>query len=456
MFRIFSVLMVCSVFMDDFFFFRTPFDFYYYYLIYLIFIIMVVVKNQSLHLLPKWFTRVMVLMYVISLGVSNVYGTLGFHLVKQFLGITYSAVAYYLLLKSNSFNIMKIFNIYLSAAFWVALWGLIVEALLIYGIPITNKVKATSAGLYRVYSIMGEPYFLAVALMPALYYCIYRMVSEPAYRYNLKNLIRSGVIFVCFVLTFSSAGYMGLVLMVLMYMYSANYFSIIEGRLKFLLMPVIIILFVGFYNNLKDAFYEFQVRVDDTLTMFQSTDGGIDVKKISTVNSSTFALYTNYIIAKESFQRNPLFGSGLGSHPINYDITFAKYFPADFTERFGTFNKFDANSLFLRLMSETGLFGLFLIFFFLFRFFMGKKHMKHPRFRELNIVNQGIFILIVVRLVRTGSYFGNGFFLFIFLYYYTKRIADGKVRVPWLQYKPRPTAATPAAPEGSGGQSVSS
>jgi hypothetical protein len=217
-------------------------------------------------------------------------------------------------------------------------------------------------------------------------------------------------------------------------------------------MPLIVILFFTFYNNLKDAFYEFQVRVDDTLEMFRTDDGVVDVKKMSKVNSSTFALYTNYIIAKESFQRNPLFGSGLGSHPINYDITFAKYFPADFAERFGSFNKFDANSLFLRLMSETGIFGLFMLFLFLFRFFMGKKHMGSPQLREMNIVNQGIFILIIVRLIRTGSYFGNGFFLFIFMYYYTNRIAKGKIKVPWLDYGGKKNAASNSAgAEGSGG-----
>ncbi|MBU6323856.1 MAG: O-antigen ligase family protein [Bacteroidetes bacterium] len=453
MFRLLTLLMVCSVFMDDFFFFRAPFDFYYYYLIYLLFIISVIVKNRSLNLLPSWFTWFMLVLYGISLAVSSTYDTLGFHLVKQFLGITYSAIAFYLLLKSNSFNIMKIFNIYLQVAFWVALWGLFVEFLMLNGIFISQKIKTTTTGFYRVYSIMGEPYFLAVALMPAMYYCLYRLINEASYRYNIRNLFQGGVIFVCFVLTFSSAGYMGLILMVVMYMYSANYFSIIEGRLKFLIMPVIIILFFTFYNNLKDAFYEFQVRVDDTLSMFQTKDGVVDVKKMSKVNSSTFALYTNYIIAKESFQRNPLFGSGLGSHPINYDITFAKYFPADFTERFGTFNKFDANSLFLRLMSETGLFGLTMLFLFLFRFFMGKKYIVNPHLREINIVNQGIFILIIVRLIRTGSYFGNGFFLFIFMYYYTNRIAKGKIRVPWLNYDGKKTAdSPPASAEGLAGQ----
>jgi hypothetical protein len=432
MFRLLSLLMVCSVFMDDFLFFRTPFDFYYYYIIYLFFLISAIIKNKSLILLPSWSLWFMILLYSSSLFVSISYDTLGVHLLKQMLGITYSAIAFYLLIKSNNFNINKIFQIYLKVAFWVALWGVITELLMLNNIFVSEKVKTTTTGLYRVYSIMGEPYFLAVVLIPALYYYLLRTGREANFRYKLNNLFKSGIILLCFLLTFSSAGYIGLVLMAIMYMYSANYFSIIQGRLKFFLMPIIVILFITFYNNIKDAFYEFQVRIDDTLSLFQDSDGGVDVKKVSMVNSSTFALYTNYIIARESFGRNPIFGSGLGSHPINYDITFTKYFPKDFQERFGTFNKFDANSLFLRLMSETGLFGIVSVLLFLFRFFMGKKHFQNKQLYELNIINQGIFILILVRLVRTGSYFSNGFFLFIFMYYYTHLIANGKLKVTWL------------------------
>lgn len=442
MFRLLTLLMVCSVFMDDFFFFRTPFDFYYYYLIYLLFIITVVIKNQTLRLLPSWFTWFMITLYIISLGVSNIYNTIGFHLIKQFMGITYSAIAFYLLLSSNGFNLPKIFKIYTNVAFLVALWGLITEVFLLNGIALSNKIKATTTGFFRIYSIMGEPYFLAVALIPALHYFISMTLLDKNFRKQPDNLIKGFVIFVCYIFTFSSAGFLGLLLMVVMYMYSANYFSIIEGRLKFILMPIAIILIVAFYNNLKDAFYEFQVRIDDTLALFQNDDGKINMEKISEVNSSTFALYSNYVVAKESFVRNPLFGSGLGSHPINYDITFAKYFPADFLIRFGSFNKFDANSLLLRLLSETGLFGIFFIFFFLFRYFLGKKFIKRPVFAELNVMNQGVFILIIVRLVRTGSYFGNGFFLFLFIYYYSYKIVKGNIRVSWL----KPSGKVPPTP----------
>jgi hypothetical protein len=441
MLRILTLLMCCSIFMDDFYFFRQPFDFYYYYLIYLVFIVYVVFSKQTIRLVPKWFLNFMLILYITSFLTNVAYGTLGMHLLKQILGITYSAMAFFLLLKTNDFKIEDLFNRYMQLAFYVALWGLITEVFLLQGIAITDKVKQTSNGFFRIYSVMGEPYFLAVALLPALYFQTYRFLNEKTYRAVFRNWVHLGAIGLCFLFTFSSAGYIGLALIVFMYMWSADYFSLLRGQARLLIAPVIIILGITFYNNLKDVLSEFQVRVDDTLSLFQG--GEPDVKAISEVNSSTFALYTNYIIAQESFVRNPFLGSGLGSHPVNYDITFAKYFPPDFIERFGTFNKFDANSLFLRLMSETGLFGLGAILIFMWRFFMGKKHIRNPKLRYLNIINQSIFILIVVRLVRTGHYFGNGFFLFIFMYYYTKKIADGKFRVPWLEYREaKPQAVT--------------
>ncbi len=454
MLRFLTLLMCCSIFMDDFYFFRQPFDFYYYYLIYLVFILYVIFNKQTIRLVPKWFLNFMLILYVTSFMANVAYGTLGIHLLKQVLGITYSAMAYYLLLKTNDFKIEDLFNRYMQIAFYVALWGLITEVFLLQGIALTGKIKPTSNGFYRIYSIMGEPYFLAVALLPALYYQTFRFLNEKTYRASMRNWVHLGVIGLCFLFTFSSAGYIGLALIVVMYMWSADYFSLLRGQARLLIAPVIIVLGIAFYNNLKDALSEFQERVDDTLSLFQG--GEVDVKAISEVNSSTFALYTNFIIAKESFVRNPFLGSGLGSHPVNYDITFAKYFPPDFIERFGTFNKFDANSLFLRLMSETGLLGLLAVFIFLWRFFMGKKYLRNPRFRYLNIINQSIFILIVVRLLRTGHYFGNGFFLFIFMYYYTRKIAEGKHKVSWIEYQAKQPAvkqtsvsiSAPAKPPG--------
>jgi len=61
MLRFLTLLMCCSIFMDDFYFFRQPFDFYYYYLIYLVFILYVIFNKQTIRLVPKWFLNFMLL-----------------------------------------------------------------------------------------------------------------------------------------------------------------------------------------------------------------------------------------------------------------------------------------------------------------------------------------------------------------------------------------------------------
>lgn len=423
--RLMNILMCCSIFMDDFYFFREPFDFYYFYIIYFVFILYYIIKTGSLAILPGWFFKYLLVLFGLSLLAGLFYGTLGFSFAKQVIGITFSSTAFYCLLKINKFDVIKIFNTYLSLAFLVALWGIIVEVVLLAGYPISDKIKTTTIGLFRAYSVMSEPYFLAVVLIPALYYLGYRFMTVPKSRFKFDSIVKLPVIFICFILTFSSAGYIALMLMAIMFLYNKNYFSISKGGIRFILLPLFMILALFLVGNLKDYLFEFQARIDDTVGLF-TKGSGASISAVSEANSSTFALYSNYVIAQNSFNRNPIFGSGLGSHASNYDKMFSMYFPKDFLIRFGSFNKFDANSLFLRLMSETGLFGLISIFYFLFKFFMRKKGLRNKEFFNLNIINQGIFILIVVRLVRTGNYIGNGFFMFFFIYYYSKKIFEQK------------------------------
>jgi hypothetical protein len=83
---------------------------------------------------------------------------------------------------------------------------------------------------------------------------------------------------------------------------------------------------------------------------------------------------------------------------------------------YGKFNTKDANSLFIRLMSEAGLIGLTLLAFAVFNFFLFTKGINNPDLAIYTIINQGVFIMFIVRILRTGNYIGQGFFFFFFLY----------------------------------------
>jgi O-antigen ligase len=184
--------------------------------------------------------------------------------------------------------------------------------------------------------------------------------------------------------------------------------------------------------NLIDSISLFNKRYYDTTSLFLSSD--IDVKEAGKSNSSTFALYSNFIIARDSFLENPLFGSGLGSHPLIYESTFLKYFPPNYLKGYGAQNQQDANSRFLRLLSETGLMGTVLFLLFVIIFFAPKSAIRSSAGKEIAAINYAIFIYILLGLIRNGNYINVGFFFFFFMYYVSNRLL---VNNPVLHIKQR-------------------
>jgi hypothetical protein len=428
--------MVASLFLDDYIIGYTDntaraqsaFDFYYYYLIFLVFLFFYFVKTKKVPFLPAWILTPLILLFAVSLITGAANGNLRFSMVKQILGITFSAVAYYNLIRYVKFDIKKLFQIYLHLAFVVALLGVIEEALRLRGYnDFFADTKRVTGGFYRVYSIMGEPYFLAVALIPALYYYLNKVVGVPIFR-ERKYIFRLGIIAACFIFTFSSAGYLGLGLMGALVLYNHGFFS--PSNPKFLLLLVVTLFFLPGMDTNVFSTKEMEIRFRDSYKAFGASEN-LSKAEVARLNSSTFALYSNYVIAQKSFAENPITGSGLGNHEATYNEYFGTLFGKKFLIMYGKFNAKDGNSLFIRLMSETGLFGLFLIFLFIFRFMLSKRGLVLANTMDLVIINQGILVVFFIRLMRTGNYIGQGFFFFFFLYYFTYIITKNKeVTIP--------------------------
>jgi hypothetical protein len=305
------------------------------------------------------------------------------------------------------FDIKKIFNYYLVYAFWVALHGIVDNLLHYAGIHLTT-VNLAGPGLYREYGVMGEPFYLALALTPAVVYylCYFKLTWKNK---KLTFLVIAG----CYFVTYSSIALTGFVLGAFMALYINNYFNARRGRI--ILLPILAAPIVGltiyFINNVGII----NARFYDTTALFLSSE--IQAQQVGKSNASTFALYTNYAIARDSFIESPLLGSGLGSHPLIFEQTFLKYFPSRYLKMFGNQNQQDANSKFLRLMSETGLLGLALFFIAFLRFFAPKRKMITDHLKNIGAINYAVFVYIILCLIRNGNYINVGFFFFFFLYY---------------------------------------
>jgi hypothetical protein len=168
-------------------------------------------------------------------------------------------------------------------------------------------------------------------------------------------------------------------------------------------VPLSFFVFNYSYKNVV----EFQDRYDGTVEIFSTGN-----YKSYEINGSSFVLYNNYHVALENFKRNPILGTGLGSHPTAFD----KY---SLTNLEGAveidFNKMDANSMFLRLMSETGLYGLFVMLFLVVKCWVPKQRTDDT---ALWVMSNSVLIIILLSLLRQGHYFLNGFPFFLWLYYY--------------------------------------
>jgi hypothetical protein len=399
---------IFSIFLDKAVRGVFAFDFYYNYPIFILFLIVLVLEKGKLAVLPSWFIKGLSALLLSSLFILIVTNRLGFEFWKQVIGILFTAVVYYNVLFVFEFNIKKVFDYYLIFAFWVALFGVVNNGLHFFGVHLTYSVRAGL--LYRESSIMGEPFYLAVALTPAIsYYFSY-------FKITWKNRkMQFLVILTCYLLTYSSIAVAGLGISAALSLFLNDYLNTRKNRL--ILAPLIILPIALLINFLIDNVKLINARVSDTTKVFFSSE--LQTSEAGRTNASTFALYSNYIIARDSFLNEPLFGSGLGSHPLIYEETFLKYFPGQFLVWYGNQNQQDANSKFLRLMSETGLIGLILFFWAYIKFFAHKSKMSTDHLKELGAINYAIFNYILLCLIRNGNYINVGFFLFFFIYYIT-------------------------------------
>ncbi len=431
------VLTVFTVFMDDFRFGNeqtralASFDFYYYYVIWLVFILHYINKRKEIPVWPRWFLLGILVLFTNSIVGGYGSDSLKFSMVKQMLGIAYSSIAYFAVIKFKDFDLMAVFRYYLSGAFWVSMWGLAEQGMHILGFKnrfpgsgfetltrflgfsnFWENYKITSTGFNRVYSIMGEPYFLSVALLPALFYLMNCMIGPKLVR-DSKEWFRFGAVALCMLFTFSAAGYAGIAMSVIFIGINHGFFDL--RRFGVIFIPIFLLVVLPQISNLRKLFFELQVRVDDTIKAFVF-QGVMEKKEIAKLNSSTFALYSNFLIAGQAFEAQPYTGGGLGSHELSYKRYFDRFLDKNLQKMYGNFNSKDANSLFIRMFSEGGLIGLGLLFFSIFAFFVYKRGIDEPSLYYLTIINQGVFLMLIVRLLRTGNYIGQGYYFFFFLY----------------------------------------
>ena len=400
--NIYFWILFLVLFSSGFVFFKYPFEFYFHYTIFVFLVPIFFIKYGF----PKFLIKILFIPFVIGLIHILIGNNLSFTFTKVFGGIILTLLFSYGWISYFEFNISKIFEWYCWCCWVLVLVALIQIYSFIIGFEagynfswLLNKWSFVNGGLigFRVNSLLSEPTYLATALAPAIYVSTKNLISKSNYIFSKYQSIT--ILVVC-ILTTSSVGFLGILISILL--------ATETIRLRYVLFGLFIsiLTFSVAYNNVKD----FKSRVDAALGLWVNNDF-----RLSNTNNSSFVLYNNLHVAQENLKEYPIFGTGLGSHETAFKRhtltkTIIQY---DFE-----FNVKDGNSLFIRLCTETGIFGLSFILLVIVRGFIYRIDSSSQEQNTRKQISQAFFVLIVLVLVRQGNYMLNGLPLVFLLYYY--------------------------------------
>jgi O-antigen ligase len=395
-------LIYLTIFVSSITLFQTPFEGYLSYIVYLLFFPIFIMRYGF----PKLPFLIFLPLFIAGITYVQIGQNESGQFLKIFIGFFLAVVFYHYVIELFEGNVKKLFGYYMKGAFIVSVIGIIQVASYQIGFTpgynyswLLNKWSVTQGGFgIRMNSIFSEPSYFAAVIAPAFFVSLYNLSSNKKLFVDRK---RSIVIAIAYLLTFSSLGIFGIYLAILLLLLNFGFF-----RYAVLFAPIFYYSFNYAYENIP----EFRDRFDGTFDIFTTEDF-----RNTEIHGSSFVLYNNYHVALENFKRNPIFGTGLGSHPT----AFEKY---SLTKLEGVididFNKQDANSMALRLMSETGLYGLVFMLVFIIKCWVFKQRAAET---EIWVMSNALILIILLYLFRQGHYFLNGFPFFLWLFYYTWR-----------------------------------
>lgn len=390
-----------SIFINSYVFFKEPFEFYFGYLIYIVLLPAFVFRygiNRNLFFV----FLILFLSGSFNILIGNNTVALFF---KVFTGLLLAYFFYYYVIVEFEYKLELLFKWYLKGAYIATLLGLF--QFVSYQIGFTsgytfwgifNKWGLSPGGMFglRINSVFAEPTYLASTLSAAFFVSVYNLIRKE--NYGLSKFQSMTIILVYF-LSFSGLGQSGIFLTLI-------FLAINFGFLRYILLiiPAAILLFNTLYKNIDD----FRERYDGIVGLFS----GREQFKLGKTHGSSFILYNNYRVATKNFQTNFLFGTGLGSHPV----AFEKYSIAKKIKVYGfSSNSADANSMLLRLISETGLFGVCIFLFIIIKCYVSRDALNDDHHW---LISNAILVMILLNLFRQGHYFLNGFPFFVLMYIY--------------------------------------
>jgi hypothetical protein len=399
---LFTYIIVLSIYISSIMFnlSLSSFDIYWYYPIY----IFILFYFTLIGLSNKIDTKIFIIL--ISILLISLFNNLFLYdiIFKQWFNLTFFILFSFLFLKYINFDFNFLFDKYFFIGKLFIIFGFfqVIMFLLNLGdnyLKIFSFLTIPGTITYRFQSIDREPSFIAYTLMPAIYISFFNLIYKKNY-FISKNW--SILFIISYLLTFSLIAYLGIIFIIISFIFKN--ISLFNAT-KHIFYAFLAILF--FYYTSKRS--DISLRVNDSIKIIKDND--FNANKI---NSSTYALYSNFLVTKSTLSNNFLFGSGIGTHEYNYK----KYLPNSLVKITAINNK-EAASLFLRILSEGGFISLILFFYFIHKYRIPYNAEIPDNYFKLFLFNNGIYFMILLRLIRQGHYTVSGFTLFLLIFYYT-------------------------------------
>ena len=332
--------------------------------------------------------------------------------IKSFGSLVLPYFYYWYLWQHYELDVTKAFHWYLKGANLVSMFGLVLfaDSLVGFGLfkflsqffNLGREIPAFWGN--RVIGSLGEPTYFANVIAPAAFFAIRRLFFAKS---NLTQELDSSTIqlskraaaciLTAQILTFSTIAYAGILL-------SLGFLFLFQRRIRSLLVfGVTAIVMMQTALSIP----EIEMRISGL-----SSIGEEDIN----VHGSSAVLYNHGVITWENFKQHPWVGTGLGSHTsATKKHTILRDTPL---HAYAEQNAADASSMFLRIASELGLFGVMLCLLFLW-----KNHipvpLNDPGKLMLKHIHTAFLITILLQLFRQGNFILNGFPFFVFGLYFS-------------------------------------
>jgi hypothetical protein len=403
-----SYLMILSIFVTGAGIELGYFKFYWYYPFYGLFLLYSVATQRRMGIMPIFGFMLLVLYALIT------YQTSLSLVIKQLINLLFSFFVFYFYFLHEKRDVIAIFGRYVRVAKVLAVLGLVQVLFFAVGIgkvytAVFPWLKEYPTGI-RLQSLTQEPSYIAFTFAPIAFIAAHNLFYRSTYFFGRGW---SFVFIICYLLTQSTIAYAS-ILIILVLVYMKN-FSYVKLSLIFLLIALVTGLGVVAYRTVPDV----KLRVDDTVTGLSGNffDGDTFLQ----VNPSTYAILSNYYVTLKSFADYPIIGSGLGTYTFMYD----RHIPdkAIVVKRaYMLLNRQDGASMAFRILVELGIVGIVAFLVFVWRYRLKSRSLFSFSEQMLWAINAGIFVLILLALLRNGNYTVHGKMLFLILYYYSYKI----------------------------------